>query len=125
MLLPPAPDQSAGVRRTTVLPLRRLTPLAGLASRGRRPRTLCPHPRTAPPTALPVVSGSCPKGEIGAGQGVAEHFAGLAARMSSSEVAVNGIIRVGTVDEGGHVIVKGGLSTGHALFGRRCRSESS
>ena len=71
-------------------------------------------PETAGRRGLAVVSGSCPKGEIGAGHGVAELFAGVAARVSGRVVAGKGIVRVRAGDEGGRVIIKGGL----ALFGR-------
>jgi hypothetical protein len=61
-----------------------------------------------------VVSGRGPKGEIGTCHRVAELFTGVAARVSSSVVTGEGIIGVGASDEGGRVIVEGGLT----LFGR-------
>ena len=60
-----------------------------------------------------MVTSSCPKGKISAGHSVTEFFAGLAALVSSSIVAGEGIVRVGAGDEGGSIIVKGCL----ALFG--------
>ena len=57
-----------------------------------------------------MVSGRGPKGEISASHRVAELFTGVAARVSSSVVTGEGIIGVGASDEGGRVIVEGGLA---------------